>query len=454
MSRFATLAKVTDDMPMVLRAAIAMVPKIDRFFGAYLTSVKFVKREKFGSVMATDCASKIFYDPAEMEAGKPFDNAPLLACAIVHEMMHIWRMDGFFLEGRKPHLCNVALDAVINRDMIDAGYLWPGSEEIGPWQSPESHLAGARGFIRSDTQSETADDIYNRIDTLPEDNPGERGNGDIDMDAFKQAVEAAGGSDAFKAGVNKRVAAASAMADKQAEQAEKEGAGDRQSTPAQSERYTGHGTHEALTEQVLSWYGLAPRKVANVLKNVVGSAIRATLTSRSKRGRTMMQPSYLSDILGYVTPGRRPVADIRPAVSFDISGSISKEMLIRFGQEAHQWQGTLSDKGHRTAASFFNTRIAAKGNLSHYSKPDNVPTPHGGTDLRCLVDWLKELDYLPTHLLIWTDCLGDMPSASELPAGLKVIFICPVEYKAEHLQRHYKSYFDAARALGKIVYSA
>ena len=99
MSRFATITKTSDDMPRVLREAIAMVPKIDRFFGCYMTSVKFVRRDGFGSVMATDCASKIFYDPATMEPGQPFHNVPLVACAIVHELMHIWRMDGFFLEG-------------------------------------------------------------------------------------------------------------------------------------------------------------------------------------------------------------------------------------------------------------------------------------------------------------------------------------------------------------------
>lgn len=456
MSLFDKVAPKKAGMPAVLRSAIAMVPKVDAFFGYYLASVKFVERKGFGSVMATDCASQIFYDPDMMRDGERFADPALLACVIVHELCHIWRMDGFFLEGRDPQLSNVALDAVINRDMLNSGYVWPGIEGDFSWRTPEEHLSGLNGPIRSTDPGETAIDVYARIEAAQKDKAGQRGQGDIDMDAFRKAVEAAGGAEAFKRSIGRKIAAAEAQAEAAAQ-----GDGDGQGDGGKPDKPqagsgggdgtgAGHGTDGVLSGQLMKWHGLRSRRIENPLKNVVGSAVRATLTARSKRGRSIMLPHPLTDVLGYIRPGRKFIPDIRPAVAFDMSGSISRETLVRFGQEARHWSNGLKQRGHTTAACFFNHRIAESGNLNQYLSRNEVPEPCGGTSFKPIFDeWLPKIGYAPTHLLIWTDCMGSFPA--KLPRGLKIVWIVPKEFDTPQWRAY--EYFVEAAKLGKIVYS-
>jgi hypothetical protein len=465
MSLFKKAAKPRNasDLPDILADAIALVPVIDAFFGHFMAGVKFERRDNLGSVMATNCFDKIFYDPAEF-AKPPFDNASFLACVIVHELCHIWRMDGFFCRGKNPLLANIATDAIINRDMLAGGYRFPGNKHAGGFQVPDAAVAGGRGFIASNDDTETTDYIYERIEALAKQmqqqpDASKSGANDMLQEEFEKAVKAAGGDKAAQSKIERRVILADNAAQDEKNEADKAAEnGEKPDKPApgkkeQSQKHAaiGHGSAESVSDGALSWYGLKPAPRKNPLANIVGSSVRATMTSRAKRGRSMLRPSYLSDFVGYVRAGRAPMPDVRPAVAFDISGSISPDMLVRFGHEAKQWSGSIKEKGVRIEAAFFNTRIVESGSLNKYRDSNAIPKPCGGTSFIPVFEWVKSLPARPSHVLVWTDCMGDFPET--VMKGTTFIFVVPREFKQYESHDYYKTYFEKARRHGKIVYS-
>ncbi len=114
-----------DPMPRNLRRAIALMPLLDPFLGAFSRNMTW-KRDTRIWVMATNCVDVFYYNPNTINADADLWSPALLACIIAHEAMHVLRMDHEFTRGRNHQIANVALDAVINRDLLAAGWRFPG----------------------------------------------------------------------------------------------------------------------------------------------------------------------------------------------------------------------------------------------------------------------------------------------------------------------------------------
>lgn len=114
-----------DPMPRNLRKAIALMPLLDPFLAAFSRNMTW-RPEKRVWVMATNCVDVFLYNPDTINAKPELWTPALLACIIAHEAMHVLRMDHEFSRGKVHDVANVALDAIINRDLLDAGWRFPG----------------------------------------------------------------------------------------------------------------------------------------------------------------------------------------------------------------------------------------------------------------------------------------------------------------------------------------
>lgn len=433
-------------MPERLARAIALVPHLDKFYGHFLRGLRIERRDNLGSVMATNCVDAIYYDAEAINSAiSPIDwTPPLLACVIVHECMHILRCDGeFFFKAGDKDLANVALDACINRTLIEESYRFPGVS----WANPEDWARGRPGPIAAESWDfRTAPEIYNRLKEMREKEQAEKeaqanaqggtadkpdafgGAADSDIlgDEYQAARKKAGGADGVKRKVRRMAAAASAAA-------EADGAGGSQAGPADeiaagdgttggAGGFGGYGTTSPATQAMLQDLGVVAKAPKNLLSTLAGSAIRGILTSKRTRSRTIMRPSPMTDVYGYVVPGRKARHDVLPAVAIDMSSSIDHETLCRFVGEAQLWIRQYVGRSTRIPCAFFNTEITRTGSLSDFRIGDNVPAPNGGTDFRPIWDWLAGLPQRPSHVLVWTDLAAPFPPDS---AGIQTIWIAP-----------------------------
>jgi hypothetical protein len=152
--------RARDPMPTQLRLANALMPSLDPFMSCFAREMQWTAIDNPALwIMATNCIDTFFYNPTNIV--KLDLKAPLLACIIAHEIKHILRMDADFMRGRNPEKANIALDAVINRDLINAGWRWPGMRFHNPLNPPIS-TSGMSGIATQHTH-ETALTIYNKL---------------------------------------------------------------------------------------------------------------------------------------------------------------------------------------------------------------------------------------------------------------------------------------------------
>jgi hypothetical protein len=135
-------APPADPMPAALRTARALLPMLDPFMGAFAGNMKWKPMTRI-AVMATNCLDTFFYNPEAINKNPKLWTPSLLACVIAHEVMHILRMDGEFTrDAKNKRIANVALDAVINRDLLAAGWKFPGMAWRDPYVSGGMYTGG------------------------------------------------------------------------------------------------------------------------------------------------------------------------------------------------------------------------------------------------------------------------------------------------------------------------
>lgn len=442
--------KPEHQMPLPLLRAISIVPRIDSFFGAYLQSTTFEPMNELSAVMATDCVGKIFYNPTLMADPKHlYAHPPFLACAIVHELMHIFRMDWTFCKSRDMRMSNIALDAVINRDMLNSGYQWPRASELGGFVSPYASFR-SKGFISSMNAGETATDVYDLLADqakAEKKQPNEPRNGELTRKLVEEAIKDAGGADAVRRMVSQRAASAQVKAEAiEAAKSDAQKCADQDAT-ASIKGAPNHGSEDELSTKVLSWLGLRVKRNVNPLANIAGSRMRQGMMSTTKkRQRSMLTPSPMTDALGYVVAGRKRFYDIRPAFAFDISGSIDVADVHRAGGEANGWSRGMVGSLAQIPVCFHNVKIVQEGSLSKYRNAQNIPSPCGGTNFVPVFKWASNLPRKPTHLVMWTDALGDWPAPDMIDKSMKlIIVITPEMHNA--LKLSYGRYYNALMAL-------
>jgi hypothetical protein len=414
---------------MVMRQAMAIVPQCDPFFGHYLESITMHPREGLGT-LATDCVSKIFYDPAKLNA-PPFSDPAFLACVIVHELMHILRNDGplFTNPDVNRERMNIATDAIINRDLLASGYLFPGVQTIGGFCDPIMST-GKNGPAASTSKADSTMSVYRDMDSNNKHNDA---FGNISPEDVRAAIEEAGGKEAARE-IVQRAAERAAIA-----QIAAGPAGNGESNDDKD---------SDVVKAIKAERALGHRLQVNPIQHVAGSKVRGILASRKTRRRSMASIHPLSAHYGLILPGRAPKPDVSPLVLFDVSGSITDEMIKRFFAECNSWVRTFVGNSAQIPVWFFDTQIVERGTLNEYRTSKCIPMHGGNTDFAC---WLEEVPRLKgryTHILVWSDIQGSFMRRREdnLFSDTKIVWIAPSRFSG-HGQRR----ADEARSYGHKV---
>lgn len=163
-----------------------------------------------------------------------------------------------------------------------------------------------------------------------------------------------------------------------------------------------------------------PDSVARMIKEITEpqmpwrELIQTVLTSAIKTDYTFMRPSRRGHHLDAIMPSQTPGEEIDITVAIDTSGSISNKELSLFLGEI---QGIMdSFAGYKIKVISWDTRVSnpvdyTSENLENIA--EYVPGGGGGTDPKCIFDWLKEEGIVPDRLVVFTDgCFfgGDGPS--------------------------------------------
>jgi predicted metal-dependent peptidase len=408
-----------DVMPLAMSRAIAVTPLISKQFGEFAQALEYVADDKCKSVMATDCVSRIFYNAALIKAEPNKWTPALLANVIIHECMHIFRMDGelFDQTGIDHDLMNIATDACINTALIDEGYRFPGMNGA----TYQEHLQGKEGFIVAKGSHEVATEIYGWLKTQakPKDLPQQPDS--VDVEAYRKAKQEAGGAAAVKQQIAQRVQEAIAKAEQAIQ--DPGASNDDTSGPLTKEPSRGPGDHEAIPE-IMVRLGVRAKAIVNPLMNVAGSRARGLMRSKRRTSLSISNPNPLSALYGCIKPGKKQGYNIIPAVAFDMSGSINIPMLQKFCAEGNQWVRAFVTRETKVQAAFFNTRVIKDGSLNLFRTGQNIPRPCGGTSFVDVCAWAEKKRV--SHLLVWTDLEGRFPLAA--PKGVEVIWMVPPYY--------------------------
>lgn len=163
-----------------------------------------------------------------------------------------------------------------------------------------------------------------------------------------------------------------------------------------------------------------PDSVARMIKEITEpqmpwrELIQTVLTSAIKTDYTFMRPSRRGHHLDAIMPSQTPGEEIDITVAIDTSGSISNKELSLFLGEI---QGIMdSFAGYKIKVISWDTRVSnpvdyTSENLENIA--EYVPGGGGGTDPKCIFDWLKEEGIVPDRLVVFTDGYffgGDGPS--------------------------------------------
>jgi predicted metal-dependent peptidase len=151
--------KRVDPMPRNLRIAQALLPALDPFMACFARSMKWVEQPAI-HILATNCFDTFFYNAKTINGAPDLFTPAFLACGIAHEIMHVLRMDSEFMHGRNPQAANIALDAVINRDLLAAGWKFPGADFADPIRS-YTRTGKKICLIATSDSKATAPYIYN-----------------------------------------------------------------------------------------------------------------------------------------------------------------------------------------------------------------------------------------------------------------------------------------------------
>jgi predicted metal-dependent peptidase len=436
-SGFFQSPKKAGSLPDVLFDAMELVAKHDKVLGSFIDQVRFIGRKGLGAAMATNCVNEIYFDP-DMISASPFSNSVTLAAVIAHECWHIIRDDANWLSESHhvPRIANIAMDCVINRTVTGSamGFTFEGLGTFDPIIDVEPD--GSRPcYYVTRSSYQTSESIYEALADKEEEKEETfktgTANGDLDMSAWQEAIDNAGGQKAARKIVQDMVEQAVAEASK----------GDPSLANEIAGGYGDGSNHSGFLRLARQKF----RAIKKIKLNPLAAAnVARVIASTTVRKRSILSPSAMSVVQGRIMPGRRPHKQFAPAMAFDTSGSITTDHLQAFVQAAHSWVQKHVGRNQRVPVCFCDTKIGATGDLKDFRADGSVPHMGGGTDFAPILKWFTELPTRPSHLFFFTDTQA---RPVNFPASC-VVWVLPPGYSPQSM---YEWARNRAKAQGEPI---
>jgi len=339
------------------------------FFGTLAVRLRIVKAGDWLPTAATD-GKHLYFNEEFLESLSD----PELDFLICHEVMHCVYEHMFRCRSRDKALFNAAADFVINLEITEQGigkmpevglldhkYKGLATEEVYELLYNEQQEKGSQGY--------TTLDVHIEPNTSGEGEDGSEGEGDgaINGPIAISKEEASQIKEEIKHAVIEAAKAAGAS-----------------NTPGGVKRLL-----KDLLEPEMDWREL----------------LQMQIDSAFKSDFTFSRPSRKSSSLGgIILPAMDTDQMVKVAVAIDTSGSIGDDMLRDFLSEVVGIMDQHAD--FEIKLWFFDT----KAYTVHTYTPDNMTEMldveiegKGGTDFMCNWDMLKEMDYVPERLIVFTD---------------------------------------------------
>lgn len=303
-----------------------------------------------------------------------------LSAAICHEILHCAYNHMLRRGGRDPRLWNVAADYAINQLIVrdkrigDIQDTWlydkrfdnMSAEEIYNILLKEREENGGGGEGEGEGEGAGGGEGSSMDQHLDPDDEGEDGKGKKGSGEGKPTVSRGTMQEYMDEFQNAMTSAASAKG-----------------TPDEIKRLV-----KEMNESKIDWRSKLPRTLLSLIKN----------------DASFMHPSRRSWNLGVILPGLKPDETIDICIALDTSGSIQDEMLRDFLSEVVAITNMYSQ--FRIKLLCFDHRIHSPETFSESNVGDLLKYElggGGGTDFEQIWTWMKEEDYQPELLLMFTD---------------------------------------------------
>ena len=341
------------------------------FFGNMATRLELCNADKWLPTAATD-GRKFYYNSRFIDKLKPKEIEFLFGHEVLHCCYdHIGRNDN-----RDKKLFNIACDYAVNRDLI--------THNVGTLITTVDCLYDVKyaGMVAE----EIYDDLYENAEK-------------IDMDDLldKMIDEHLEGDESNESGNGKN------------------GSGDDGDGPSQLSKEDKEAIKNEIKEAMMqssqaAGAGNTPAGIARMINDLTNpkmdwkELLRQTLESTIKTDFSWMKTSRRGWHMDAVLPGMISGEEVDIVVAIDTSGSISDSMLNNFLSEV---QGIMDSftafKIHLFAfdTAVHNPQTFTSDNLDDMSEYELMG--HGGTDFRCVFDYLVKEGIEPERLVMFTD---------------------------------------------------
>lgn len=319
-----------------------------------------------------------------------------LSAAICHEILHCAYNHFLRRGGRDPKLYNVAADYAINQLIVRDKRI---GEIMNTWLYDK----------RFDGMA--AEEIYNILLKEREEQDEQDGDGDGDggegssmdqhLDPDEDGDEKEGKDGKGGKGGKPTISRGTMQEYMDEFQNAMTSAASAKGTPEEIKRLVNE-----MNESKIDWRSKLPRTLLSLIRN----------------DASFMNPSRRSWNLGVILPGLKPDETIDICIALDTSGSIQDEMLKDFLGEVIAITNMYSQ--FRIKLLCFDHRIHSPETFDESNVGELLTyelAGGGGTDFAQIWDWMKENEYEPELLLMFTD---GMPCGSwGDPDYCKTLFI-------------------------------
>ena len=393
----AEVAEVTDQVKESVReklitARIGLLLRAP-FFGNLAARLKIVSADDWLDTAATD--GRHFYFSHAF-----IDKLPLkqLEFLFAHEILHV-AYDHIGRTGiRDKKLANIAQDYCVNADLIDqkVGDRIPSAlfdEKFKGWSSEAVY-----------------DDLYENADKI-----------DIDQltsqlcdEHLEDYQEADGEDEDGEGGAGKAGGGRPRLTKEQQAEIKEE-------------------FRDAMLAAVSACGGVGnlPGGIRRMVKDLIAPVIswkeliQQQIQSTQKSDYTWTRPSRRNQNNGIFLPGMKPGESIDVVIGIDTSGSITEKDLQIFLSEIQGIMETYTEYKITVVGwdtEVHNSAVYTSENLE--SICDFVPGGGGGTDPKCMWDWLNENSIVPNKLIMFTDyCFSSNWGAKEVETYCDTVWI-------------------------------
>ena len=377
------------DSQLKISRAITNLAFNNPFFGSCLMQLD-VRENKAIPTLATNGTSLYWSD----EFIQSIESEEEVRGGLAHEVMHVVLGHCKDLKGKDPRLANVAMDWLINRQLLDSGFKLPEGALLDPTRK---------------TDGWAWEEVYKLLENVKEDkddpfeNTPNRGNGDRLSNSEKESIQSQIGSaqehvqpqeglsDAQKTELQNKI---DDMIIKAVNAAESSGRGE---VPGDVKRKVND-----IRTPKLDWREL--------LRNIVVSNYPEDYSFRKPNRKYLHQELFMPTFDG-ATPGTI-------AIAVDTSGSVSEEELTAFIGEINSILNDLKPEKVLLMAADYNVANVQEFDGDVWFSPEDFDAlGGGGTSFRPVFEYLENERIVPDQLVYFSDMqvyISDFPDEEPL----------------------------------------